>query len=99
MSAYTDYLEHHGIRGQRWGRRNGPPYPLDSSDHSADEKAGKRSPNSSLAGDSHKKLKKQRFLNRIRSLMMVKRRRGLPERCRNSRLGNQKTRMLLLRRF
>lgn len=22
------YLAHHGIRGQRWGTRNGPPYPL-----------------------------------------------------------------------
>lgn len=22
------YLEHHGIQGQRWGVRNGPPYPL-----------------------------------------------------------------------
>lgn len=32
------YLAHHGIRGQEWGRRNGPPYPLDASDHSASEK-------------------------------------------------------------
>lgn len=24
----VDYLAHHGIRGQRWGIRNGPPYPL-----------------------------------------------------------------------
>lgn len=31
-------LIHHGIRGQRWGSRNGPPYPLDSEDHSASEK-------------------------------------------------------------
>ncbi len=32
------YLYHHGILGQRWGRKNGPPYPLGSSDHSASEK-------------------------------------------------------------
>lgn len=25
------YLYHHGIRGQKWGVRNGPPYPLDDS--------------------------------------------------------------------
>ena len=24
-----DYLMHHGIKGQKWGVRNGPPYPLD----------------------------------------------------------------------
>ena len=24
-------LQHHGILGQKWGRRNGPPYPLDGS--------------------------------------------------------------------
>ena len=31
-------LKHHGILGQKWGDRNGPPYPLGASDHSASEK-------------------------------------------------------------
>lgn len=36
-----DELYHHGIKGQKWGKRNGPPYPLGVSDHSASErKAG-----------------------------------------------------------
>ncbi|MBQ6446464.1 MAG: hypothetical protein IJJ10_03245 [Bacillus sp. (in: Bacteria)] len=31
-------LIHHGIEGQKWGKRNGPPYPLDYGDHSSAEK-------------------------------------------------------------
>lgn len=31
-------LEHHGVLGQKWGRKNGPPYPLGAGDHSAAEK-------------------------------------------------------------
>lgn len=40
---YETYLYHHGILGQSWGKRNGPPYPLSPGDHSASErKAGWR---------------------------------------------------------
>ena len=35
---YSDELYHHGILGQRWGKKNGPPYPLSVKDHSASEK-------------------------------------------------------------
>lgn len=34
----NNYIQHHGILGQRWGKKNGPPYPLGVSDHSASEK-------------------------------------------------------------
>ena len=38
MEAWRQGLYHHGIKGQRWGVKNGPPYPLSASDHSVSEK-------------------------------------------------------------
>lgn len=35
---WTNELYHHGIFGQKWGKRNGPPYPLKPGKHSAREK-------------------------------------------------------------
>lgn len=37
VSAFNE-LYHHGIKGQRWGDKNGPPYPLGASSHSLSEK-------------------------------------------------------------
>lgn len=34
----VNYLEHHGIEGQKWGVENGPPYPLNKSKYSRSEK-------------------------------------------------------------
>lgn len=43
----NDHLEHHGIKGQKWGDRNGPPYPLAYDDHSSSEK--KQNPKSTIS--------------------------------------------------
>ena len=39
LPSYRDtlYLEHHGILGQKWGTRNGPPYPLRGGDYTQTE--------------------------------------------------------------
>ena len=50
----TDYLEHHGILGQKHGRRNGPPYPLGSGDHSSAEKKAASAAGVKVGSDSGK---------------------------------------------
>lgn len=59
---HSGELYHHGVMGQKWGHRNGPPYPLDASDHSAAErKAGWQSSLSKLGASNLKRMQtKQR---------------------------------------
>lgn len=42
MLYYETGLYHHGIRGQKWGERNGPPYPLSGRQYSYSEERYKK---------------------------------------------------------
>ena len=53
----NDFISHHGILGQKWGKRNGPPYPLNYKDYSASEKKVKITRKQALANDQYLKSK------------------------------------------
>lgn len=54
MAYYNNYLAHHGILGQKWGKKSGPPYPLDVSDHTASEKKAASAAGVKVGSDSGK---------------------------------------------
>ena len=57
----SDELSHHGIKGQKWGVKNGPPYPLDYEDHSSAEK---RKNSKSVIGGEPEANKKKRSIDK-----------------------------------
>lgn len=54
IDAGMSYLEHHGILGQKWGKKEGPPYPLGSGDHSSAEKSAAKAAGVKVGSDSGK---------------------------------------------
>lgn len=59
------FIAHHGIKGQTWGVRNGPPYPLRVGAKSAKEKRAEKEPNN--PGYSGSKLG-QKLANKVLSM-------------------------------
>lgn len=69
-----DYVEHHGIIGQKWGDRNGPPYPLSGSEHSAVVKsANKKSSGSGRKLTWRQRRKAKKNLKKARAAAAQKR--------------------------
>lgn len=61
-------LAHHGIKGMKWGKRNGPPYPLDPSDHSAAEKKATGGRYSQGVKQNRKKMTDEERAEKIRKI-------------------------------
>lgn len=60
-NRYNSYLAHHGIKGMHWGKRNGPPYPLGYSSHTAEQK--RKNPKALIDGNENTNPKKFKFKN------------------------------------
>lgn len=60
--SYTTYLAHHGIKGQKWGDRNGPPYPLNDVTKAIAYRGGEMSDGRKVVNFTRKDVKKARKL-------------------------------------
>lgn len=54
INSFDDHLKHHQILGAKWGKKNGPPYPLGKGDHSASEKRAAEKAGVKVGKDSGK---------------------------------------------
>ena len=65
-----DELYHHGVEGQHWGEKNGPPYPLDRKTHNAVVKgnnpAGRKKKKMKATSSSMTRTKKSRKEQKIK---------------------------------
>ena len=58
--TYEDYLQHWGILGQKWGQKNGPPYPLSLAKmNSAERRLAKQERYEKKTADLKKKIEYQ----------------------------------------
>ena len=55
--SFDDYLEHHGIAGQKWGVKHGPPYPLVNAAKTIHYNVGKMTDKTREAYRQHKERK------------------------------------------
>lgn len=70
MFSMTDYLYHHGIKGQKWGVENGPPYPLTDTVKAIAYRGGTRSDGTKVENFTKKDVKKARkIVNKNLSLL------------------------------
>lgn len=58
--SYATYLAHHGVKGQKWGDRNGPPYPLNDVTKAIAYRGGEMSDGRKVTNFTRKDVKKAR---------------------------------------
>lgn len=64
---WSDYLEHHGVKGQSWGDRNGPPYPLSRGKDGRITQTQKKKKQSFIARMSSERQKKVKAKQRAKA--------------------------------
>ena len=67
LNNTPNYLMHHGVDGQKWGVKHGPPYPLDDST-STGKKLVKRESKRVAQGEAYKEKRKAKYQKQINKL-------------------------------
>ena len=66
LNEFESYLAHHGIKGQHWGEKHGPPYPLGTEVHNRVVKRAEKSSANKQSSNADKSTKHKKLNNLMR---------------------------------
>lgn len=72
LDNYRTWLYHHGIKGQKWGVRNGPPYPIGEGSGGSKRPVAKSSGHDTIVADAIRSGKVSKKINKDKQVRHTK---------------------------